>query len=211
MPEIIRAYKNIRKYTDKLAILHCVIKYPCPLNSCNLNVIRALKKAFPEAVIGYSDHTAEPTLAPVAAVALGAKIIEKHITLDRNMKGPDHSFALEPEQLKEMVDGIKEAEEKLNNNEKIMINKTLLGSTRKKVLKIENYLRNFTYRTIFTSKKIKKGEDITSKNVEVLRPGKRKRGLAPEYYGEIIKGYVAKKDIEKEHTLTWKDIKIKNG
>lgn len=204
--EVKEALENMKKDNNKLAVLQCTIKYPCPLKDANLNVIRLFNKIFPGCVIGYSDHTAHPTKAPVAAVALGAKIIEKHITLDKKMKGPDHSFALEPMELKRMVVAIRETERKMKNKEKISIDKKLLGYKNKETTKCERYLREFAYSKIFAVKNIKKGEMFTENNAAVLRKSNFKGGLDPKHYEKII-GRKARTDIISGIPLTKDKVK----
>lgn len=109
--------KILFDYLDKTVILHCIAKYPAPMSQLNLNVIPYLHEKYHVAV-GYSDHTQNPITAPVAAVALGAKVIEKHFTLSRKLPGPDHAFALEPDELKTMVKAIREVEQALGNKGK---------------------------------------------------------------------------------------------
>jgi len=203
--EIKEAYKIIRKYNKKIAILHCVAKYPTPLEHANINIISTLKKEFPEAIIGYSDHTEDPVKAPVAAITKGAKVIEKHITLDKKMKGPDHFFALEPKELKEMVKAIKETENKIKKGESIKIDEKILGSSERKILDIERYIRDFAYSIIFTKKKIKKGELFTKDNLLILRRGKREKGLDPKEWFNIINKKRANKNLEIEHVLKKED------
>src|SRR3989344_731561 len=194
--EIREAYTTARKYTEKIILLHCFIKYPAPLNEINMNVVETFQKEFPEAIIGYSDHSDEPIDAPVAAVVKGAKVIEKHITLDRNMEGPDHFFAVNPAELKEMVAAVRDAEKKISRGEPVMVNPSILGSTEKKISKEEEYLRLFAYQTIFTSVPIKKGDIIGRKNVKVLRPGELGRKLEPKEYNKLTSGaYQAVKDL----------------
>lgn len=207
LSEVDEAVRLINKYNKNLAILHCITKYPSPLEYCNLHVLETLKLAFPNSIIGYSDHTEDPVKAPIAAIVKGAKIIEKHITLDKTMKGPDQRFALNPKQLKEMVKAIRETEKRIKNGEKIEVDNIVLGSSEKKPTEIEIYVRNFAYRSIFTSKNIKKGVKITKDNIAVLRNGKNKPGLEPKYYSLLIKkGYKATKDISEGKALTWDDL-----
>jgi len=206
LQEIKEAYEIVRKYDKKIAILHCVAKYPTPLEYANLNVIDTLKKEFPEAIIGYSDHTEGPVKAPVAAIVKGAKVIEKHITLDRKMKGPDHFFALEPNELKEMVKAIRNTEKRLKKGEKIKIDNKILGSSERKTYEIEKYLRNFAYSIIFTKKEIKKGELFTKDNLIILRKGKKEKGLEPKEWFNIINKKRANKDLKVEHVLKKEDL-----
>ncbi len=212
LKEIHEAYATARKFTDKIILLHCFIKYPAPLGEINMNVVETLREEFPEVVIGYSDHTAEPTVAPVAAIAKGAKVIEKHITLDKNMEGPDHFFALNPEELKEMVSAVRGAEEKIKLGEEIEVNPVVFGSAEKKINAEEQYLRNFAYQTIFTSAAIKKGENISVKNVKVLRPGKLGAKLLPKEYPKLVNGlHKAARDIPEGSLIGWEDVEEAGG
>jgi sialic acid synthase SpsE len=205
--EVDEAVRTIKKYNNKLAILHCVIKYPAPLESCNLNSLETLRLIYPDIVLGYSDHTEDPIKAPVAAIVKGAKIIEKHITLDKTLHGADQRFALNPEQLKQMVKSIRETERKIKNNEKIEVDSIVFGSYEKKPTEIELYVRNFAYRSIFASKNIKKGERLSRENIGVLRNGENKPGLHPRYYNMLIeKGYKIIKDVEEGRALNWNDL-----
>lgn len=205
--EVDEAVRKINKYHNKLAILHCVTKYPAPLECCNLNVLETLKLAYPNNIIGYSDHTEDPTKAPIAAIVKGAKIIEKHITLDKTMKGADQRFALDPEQLKQMVKAIRETERKIKNDEKVEIDPIVLGSSEKKPTEIEMYVRNFAYRSIFASKDIKEGEKMTKDNIEILRNGENKQGLLPKYYNMLIEnGYKVIKSIKEGNPLNWDNL-----
>ena len=207
MNEVDEAVRTVRKYNNELAVLHCVTKYPAPLECCNLNVLDTLKSAYPNVVFGYSDHTEDPVKAPVAAVAKGAKIIEKHITLDKTMKGADQRFALNPEQLKQMVKAIRETEEKIKNGEKIEVDEIVFGSSEKKPTEIEMYARDFAYRSIFASKSIRKGEKITKDNIEILRNGENKPGLLPKYYSFLVeKNYKVTRGVKEGNAIIWDDL-----
>ncbi|PIN73335.1 hypothetical protein COV20_03835 [Candidatus Woesearchaeota archaeon CG10_big_fil_rev_8_21_14_0_10_45_16] len=207
LQEVKEAYEAARKYNGKIILLHCVIKYGAALDTINMNVLDTLKTEFPDAVIGYSDHTYEAVDTPVAAVYKGAKVVEKHITLDRKMPGPDHFFALEPAMLKEMVTAIKDTERKMNEGKPISINPIILGSGEKKMQSNEEYLRKFAFRTIITSKAISKGETINLDNVKVLRPGKLEKGLEPKELPKITDGsYKTKDNLAEGTVITWKNI-----
>jgi N-acetylneuraminate synthase len=106
--------KLLHDYLDKIVLLHCIAKYPAPLNQVNLKVIPYLSEKY-KVHVGYSDHTAEPFTAPMIAVALGARVIEKHFTLSKMLPGPDHAFALEPGELKDMIKAIRAAETTVRN------------------------------------------------------------------------------------------------
>lgn len=157
----------------QISLMQATAKYPTPLSMLNLKVIPDLLKRF-NIHVGLSDHSIDPIIGPVTAVALGATIIEKHFTLNKNLPGPDHSFALTPEQLKIMVKSIRDCE-------------TSLGSGNKIVRKEEHELKRFAQRSIQAIKPIKKGqifkEDV---NIAILRPGKQKQGLHPKFLAEIV-------------------------
>ena len=151
-----------------ISILHCTTQYPTLITECNLNVIDTLKKEF-SFKVGYSDHT-EGILAPVIAVAKGAQIIEKHFTLDRNMEGPDHKASLEPLELKEMVERIREVEKMLGCSEK-----KLVESEKKNIL--------VARKSIVAKCDIDKGEIFSENNICVKRPG---TGINPMQWYEVI-------------------------
>jgi len=202
MDEVKEAVDTVNRYHNKLSLLHCSIKYPTAPEECNLGIIKTLRSAFPENKIGYSDHTEGISKAPVQAIYLGARIIEKHITLDKKMKGPDHFFALEPDELKEMVNSIRRAEKERRRGGSRVV-KRLRGSSGKRIFKHEKYLRDFCFATIFSTKKIKKGERIKYSNLKVLRPGKKKRGLEPKYINYFKEHKMrASKDIKKEEAIS---------
>jgi N-acetylneuraminate synthase len=179
---------------EGLALLQCVAAYPTPIEEANVQVVETLADEF-EVPVGLSDHTTEPTIAPAAAVALGANVVEKHFTLDTAMDGPDHQFALEPAELTEMVDTIRKTE-------------SALGTAEKTVLSVESELHEKARRAVHAVENISVGEEFTRTNVRVLRPGERKRGLHPKYYEEIL-GQTASRDIEQSAGVQWGDIKEK--
>ncbi len=196
--EIERGLKILKEEgNNEIVLLHCIGKYPAPLKELNLNIISNLKKRFPKIVIGYSDHSLDPIIAPCAAVILGAKLIEKHITLDRNLPGNDNYCAIEPDELFSMVRAIRKIEEKIKNGIKVEINPLVLGSFKRKTYKGEEYVRNFAYRCVFAVKKIKKGTFFSKDNIAVLRPGNAERGLEPKYYELLVGRYKSSRTIEK--------------
>ena len=207
LSEVEDAVNVFRKHGCEYAVLHCHLKYPTPPEDVNMNVIKTFRYAFPDAVVGFSDHTEDPTAGPVACVALGGKIIEKHITLDKDMKGPDHFFALNPEELKQMVKAVRNAEKKIEAGEDIHVDPEVLGSSEVKMYESERYLRDFCYQTIISLRDIKKGERLTKENIRILRPGKIPRGLEPKYYTQLIKeGYKVAKDVPMGKAITWDDL-----
>lgn len=189
-----------------VVLMHCIGQYPASRESLNLKVIKSLQLAFPNVIIGYSDHSLDPTEAPVAAVTLGAKVIEKHITLDKNLPGPDHSFAVNPDELANMITAIRKAEEKMQKGSIPEIDTVILGTSERMTFDEEKEKRQFLYRTIFATKKIEKGEKFTSKNIAVLRPGENKRGLEPKYYELLVQGYTATRDVPDNKSIEWDDI-----
>ncbi len=207
MEEVRDAYNTARKYTDKIMLLHCVIKYGAALDTVNMNVLDTFREEFPDAVIGYSDHTYDAVETPVAAVYKGAKVIEKHITLDRKMEGPDHFFALEPAMLQEMVKCIRDTEGKMQRGEEVTVNPVILGSSEKKMQETEEYLRKFAFRTIISATDIQEGDVITKESVKVLRPGKLERGLEPKELDTVTNGtYSATETIPAGTAITWEQI-----
>jgi N,N'-diacetyllegionaminate synthase len=159
---------------QNITLLHCNTEYPTAFDDVNLLAMVTIKKKFCVKV-GYSDHTPGIEVS-VAAVALGAEIIEKHFTLDRNMKGPDHKASLEPEELKSMVTSIRNIERALGN-----------GIKRPSPSEIKN--RAITRKSIVASKAIKKGDIFTEKNITAKRPG---IGISPMQWDNIV-GRKAKK------------------
>lgn len=170
-----------RQGGEKIALMQCTAKYPAPLSTLNLKTIPELIKKF-QIPIGFSDHSRNPIFGPVAAVALGATIIEKHFTLHNGLPGPDHAFAITPEELKQMVKSIRDCEESLGSGEKV-------------VQAAEEELRSYAQRAIQATKIIKKGEVLSEGvNVDILRPGKQKKGVHPRFLPEV-EGKKTKRDI----------------
>lgn len=204
--EIEEAVRVVNRYHNKLALLHCSLKYPTEPKECNLGVIETLHYAFPNNRIGYSDHTQEISRAAVQAIYLDAEIIEKHITLDKKMQGPDHFFALEPQELKIMVEDIRKAEKDVATGN-IKIDKKMYGSSAKVTFEHESYLRNFCFMTLFAARDIKKGKRIRYQDLFILRPGKKERGLDPKYLDLFNKYKIyAAENIDREEAITWRKI-----
>ena len=152
----------------KISILHCNTEYPTPYKDVNLKAMKSLKKKF-RCAVGYSDHTIGIEI-PIAAVALGASIIEKHITLNKNMKGPDHKASIEPKDFENMIKGIRIIEKSLGN-----------GIKKASSSEIKNI--PIARKSIVALKKIKKGEVFSEKNLTVKRPG---TGLSPMLWDRIL-------------------------
>lgn len=176
---------------DRFALLQCVAAYPTPLEDINVNVVETLMDEF-DVPAGLSDHTLDPVTAPSAAVSLGASIVEKHFTLDKSMEGPDHQFALEPDELDRMITAIRDTEE-------------ALGSPDKNVLDIEMESYEKGRRTIQAAVNIDSGERITENKINILRSGNRKKGLHPKYYDEIL-GMRVIDDIQTTDGIQWSDL-----
>ena len=166
---------------NMIGLFQCTSKYPTPIEELNLNVIPKMKSRY-NLPIGLSDHSMDPLIGPITAIGLGATFIEKHFTLDRNLPGPDHPFALVPSELELMVKSIRKADK-------------AKGTAEKQILEIENELRHAGTRAIQAIKNIKKGEILQEGvNFEILRPGNRTRGLEPRFLNEM-NGKKATKDI----------------
>lgn len=167
----------IENGTEKqnICILHCNTEYPTRFEDVNLLAMTTLENTF-KVDVGYSDHT-EGMEVPLAAVALGAKVIEKHFTLDRSMKGPDHKASMEPEEFRKMVSSIRNIEK-------------CLGDGVKKPSESEKKNINLVRKSIVASKVIRKGEIFSESNLTVKRPG---NGLSPFLWDKII-GKIAQKD-----------------
>lgn len=176
---------------NNLALLQCVAAYPTPLEDINVKVVETLASEF-GVPSGLSDHTLDPVTAPAAAVSLGASVVEKHITLDKSMDGPDHEFALEPDELAEMVSAIRDTE-------------AALGTGEKSVLAIEGELYAKARRAIHAVDEISAGEKFTSENVKVLRPGEQEAGLPPKFYEEIL-GKTVARHVHSGAGVTWDDV-----
>ncbi|MFS0654008.1 N-acetylneuraminate synthase family protein [Bacillus sp. 179-C3.3 HS] len=211
--DVHEAYEAITSQQNKqVAIMHCVAKYPAPREYTNLRVLQTFTSAFPEAVIGFSDHSMHPTEVPVAAVKLGAAIIEKHFTVDKTLPGADHSFALDPKELKEMVQHIRIAEKQRGQlkADDGSVPEVLLGSSFKTTTAIEGQIREFAYRGVFTTKGIAKGDTLTRENVAVLRPGQKSQGLHPRYLSVLI-GAKATRNIPPHTGVSWDDVLVQES
>lgn len=168
---------------ENIIILHCNTEYPTPMDDVNLKAMLHIQEVF-GTEIGYSDHTLGIEV-PIAAVALGASIIEKHFTLDKTMIGPDHSASLEPDELKAMVSAIRNLE------------KALSGSGMKEVSPSEQKNMAIARKSIVATKEIHKGELFTEDNIGVKRPG---TGISPMKWDEVV-GCKAKRDFEPDELI----------
>lgn len=167
---------------DTITVLHCNTEYPTPMKDVNLKAMLEIKEKF-GVKIGYSDHT-EGIEVPIAAVALGATVIEKHFTIDKNMEGPDHKASLEPNELKSMVRSIRNIEQALGSG-----HKTVSESERKNI--------EIARKSIVAAKDIKEGDIFTEDNITVKRPG---NGISPMEWENVI-GKVAKRNFQEEELI----------
>lgn len=183
MEEVKTAVKVLKIYgAGDITLLHCNTQYPTPISDVNLLAMVKMQEetGLP---VGYSDHT-QGIEIPIAATALGATVIEKHFTMDKNMEGPDHKASLEPQELKQMVAGIRKIE-------------TALGSKMKQASASEMANVAIVRKSIVAATSIKKGEKYTEKNLTTKRPA---TGINPMLWDEII-GKVANKDYEADEII----------
>lgn len=169
--------------SEDIIVLHCNTEYPTPFEDVNLRAMVTIKAAFPGIQVGYSDHT--PGIeVPIAAVALGARVIEKHFTLDRNMEGPDHRASLEPNELQSMVTAMRNIEKAMGN-----------GIKKPSPSELKN--KPIARKSIVATRNIAKGEVFTEEDLTVKRPG---TGINPMRWDEVL-GQVAQKDYEKDDLI----------
>lgn len=175
----VRYFQSLSKST--LCLMQCTARYPASLSSMNLGVIPLLKARF-QLPVGLSDHSRDPITAPLAAVALGANLIEKHYTLDNRLPGPDHAFAITAAELCAMVSYIRKAE-------------SVIGSSCKSIQTEEDELYSYARRGLQSIAKIVKGDPfVEGVNFDILRPGKQKRGMHPRFINSL-QNQVAIRDI----------------
>lgn len=167
---------------EKITVLHATTEYPCPIDEVNLLAMQTMHNAF-GVKVGYSDHT-QGIEVPIAAVAMGASVIEKHFTLDRAMEGPDHKASLEPDELRAMVRAIRNIDQ-------------AIGDGIKKASKSEAKNIPISRKSIVAARPIKAGEVFTPENLAVKRPG---TGINPMRWDEII-GQVAQRDYFPDEVL----------
>ncbi|MCM1371297.1 MAG: N-acetylneuraminate synthase family protein [Clostridium sp.] len=187
--EIDMAVNAIKKYNNQpLVLLHCVLEYPTPYEHANLNKIVTLKNKYPDLIIGYSDHTKPDENYDILKTAynLGAKVIEKHYTLDKTLKGNDHYHAMDPKDIKNIISSI------------YYIN-SIRGNYDLKCLESENKSRSNARRSIVSLVNIKKGEIITKEKLTFKRPG---TGISPQQIDKII-GRKAAVDIADDTILNY--------
>ena len=189
LSEVKEAVGTIKKAgNNKIILLHCTTNYPCPLEEVNLKAMLTLKKEL-NLPVGYSDHTLGITV-PIMAATLGAVILEKHFTINKNLPGPDHKASLGPDELREMVIAIR-------NTEKA------LGGGVKKPTKSEEKIKKVVRKSIIAKIDIPKGAKITDEILIIKRPG---NGIQPKYLHKVI-GKIARGDIKKDNLIKFRKLK----
>ena len=186
--ESVEVFRNTGN--TQLVILQCTGSYPTPLKSLNIRSMMTFLDRF-EVPVGLSDHSRDPVVAPVSAVACGASVIEKHFTLSNELPGPDHPFALEPAELSLMIEKVREGEQ-------------ALGQTQKPLESVEHELRAFCRRSIFAVEDIKQGETFTPRNIAVLRCGQNNLVLHPREYHAVL-GNTSKRFIASDTSIRQDD------
>jgi N,N'-diacetyllegionaminate synthase len=183
LEEVEKAEEALRQtHNAELVLLHCTSEYPAPAEDVNLRAMNTLYHRF-KVPVGLSDHTLGSAIA-LAAVALGAAVIEKHVTLDKTLPGPDHRSSLEPHELKALIKDIRSIEKALGNGEK-------------KPSPTEVKTRLFARKSIVTSRRIKRGQFFTENNLTLKRPG---TGVSPLQWDKVI-GQKALRDFEKDELI----------
>ena len=183
--EIEEAVVYLKKHgCSEIILLHCTTSYPAPVESVNLCALNTIRDVF-SLPVGYSDHT-EGIAIPIAAVALGACVVEKHLTLNRTLPGPDHKASIEPDEFKKMVRAIRDVE-------------SALGDGIKKMQPCEKVNRDVVRKSIVAAKDISQGSKISEKMLAIKRPG---TGIEPKYVEKLI-GKKARSGIKKDTVITW--------
>ena len=185
--EIQEAVDWIEKYSNPLALLHCILNYPTLDENANLGMIKGLRKAFPKKIIGYSDHTLPKKMKTLeVATLLGAAILEKHFTHDKSLPGNDHYHAMDKNDLKVFCQNLNEIFELLGNFK--------VGAINEEILAIKN-----ARRSLVASKVIKKGQIVKVEHLTFKRPA---NGIGPKFIDEVL-GKIAKEDITEDSILNW--------
>lgn len=168
----------------RLILLHCVSAYPAPSEQINLRAMQTLKSVF-QLPVGFSDHTLGIHIS-LAAAALGAKVIEKHLTIDRNLPGPDHASSLDPSEMKSLAEGLAQVA-------------LAMGSGVKEPAPCERDTKEVVLKSIVAKRDLKSGAVITEADVAFKRPG---NGIAPKYLDKIV-GLTVKEYVKKDTLLSW--------
>lgn len=177
----------LNENNPNMIILHCVSSYPCPASSANLKMIPKLQNVF-DSIIGYSDHTTGIDIS-LAAICLGAKVIEKHFTIDRKLDGPDHNFSIVEDELSTLIASIRRVEDSLIDHGYGLLPSEL------------NTAQNLR-RSLFYSKNIKKGKRLSYQDIEIKSPG---IGIHPKFLEMIINKKLLL-NVEQDHPISWEDL-----
>lgn len=183
--------KILRKHRVPFALMHCTSMYPTPYNKVRLGAMEELKKHFPDAVIGLSDHSLG-NYACLGAVARGASLLERHFTSSKKWPGPDIEISMDPKELQDLVVGSRAIYETLGGH--------------KEILKEEKVTIDFAYACVVATTNIKKGDVLTKQNIWVKRPG---TGEIKAEHFKVVLGAKAKRDIARDSQIVWKWIKLK--
>jgi N-acetylneuraminate synthase len=173
---------------ENLILLHAITSYPTHAENVNLLAMQTLMKAFPHLDVGYSDHTLSP-IACLCAVAMGARVIEKHFTYDKKADGPDHMLSADPAEMKWLVKAVRDFE-------------IMRGSGIKRPADSEKITRRNNRKSVVLNCNMKSGERLSAQHISVKRPG---YGIDPKYYEQIV-GRTVASDMEKDAVLTWNDL-----
>lgn len=176
---------------DEVIVLHCTAEYPAPEEALNLAAIRTMREAL-GVPVGLSDHSLDPVIPPAVAAAMGAPVIEKHLTLGRSLPGPDHAFAVEPEEFAATVRAVRAVER-------------MLGTGEKRPQPAEERRRAFGRRAVFATRHIAAGERFSRENTGILRQGAFGRGLSPARWEAII-GTPSRRAVAAGHPVTEDDV-----
>jgi len=171
-----------------LILLHCVSNYPCEHESLNLSVMNTLRQAF-QVPVGYSDHSVGSEAASIS-ISLGAKVIEKHFTLDKNLPGPDHQASSTPEEFSELVSAVRRAE-------------AMLGSPIKQCQEEEFQMSQVSRKSLHLARRVQSGSLISENDLVLMRPG---TGLGIEHISKFI-NKIAKNDFEKGYQINFFDVR----
>lgn len=173
---------------EKLILLHAITSYPTHAEHVNLAAMQSMMQAFPQLDVGYSDHTLSP-IACLCAVAMGARVVEKHFTYDKTADGPDHRLSADPAEMKWLVDAVRNFE-------------IMRGSGIKRPADSEQTTRRNNRKSVVLNRSVKAGDRLTEQDIAVKRPG---YGIAPKYF-EQIAGRTVATDLDNDTVLTWNDL-----
>lgn len=204
LEEVEKAVNYLREKNPRVALLHCVSKYPCPIEELRLGTIKFLQRKF-NIPIGFSDHSVGDPAPDIAAVALGATILEKHFSLSRSLWGSDHKVSMTPEELKVLVEAARELE-RVPSKKAAVLNSDYVrraGTEQKKIMADdEAKFRPVFRKSLMTSRDIPAGAVVTADMVYAMRPQALAGGLNSEHY-ELVIGRKLKKDLKKYDPITF--------